>query len=127
MGKHFLHYPKGSVAKARRLRREMTDAERKLWSHLRAKKLGVHFRKQAPFGPYILDFLSIKARLAVEVDGSQHYTEEGMKKDARRDAYLRSHGLTVLHFSAYDTIRNVAEVVQEIWEVVRERERNDPL
>lgn len=122
MGKHFLHYPKGSIAKARRLRREMTGAEAKLWSHLRGKKLGVHFRKQAPFGPYILDFLSIKARLAVEVDGSQHYTEEGMKKDAKRDAYLRAHGLTVLHFSAYDTIRNVAGVVQEIWENVRERE-----
>ena len=123
MGKHFLGYPKGSVAKARRLRREMTEAERKLWSHLRGKKLGVHFRKQAPFGRYVLDFLSIRAKLAVEVDGSQHYTEEGMEKDAKRDAYLRSHGLTVLHFSAYDTIRNLRGVVQEIWENVREREK----
>ena len=57
------------------------------------------------------------------MDGSQHYTEEGMKKDAKRDASLRAHGLTVLHFSAYDTIRNVAGVVQEIWENVREREK----
>jgi very-short-patch-repair endonuclease len=122
MGKHFLHYPKGSITKARRLRREMTGAEGKLWSHLSGKKLGVHFRKQAPFGPYILDFLSIEPKLVVEVDESQHYTEEGMKKDAKRDAYLRAHGLTVLHFSAYDTVRNVTGVVQEIWENIRERE-----
>ena len=122
MGKHFLHYRKGSIGKARRLRRERTEAERKLWSHLRAKKLGVHFRKQAPFGPYILDFLCIKARLVVAVDGSQHYTEEGMRRDAKRDTYLRAHGLTVLQFSTYDTIRDVAGVVQEIWEKVRERE-----
>jgi very-short-patch-repair endonuclease len=123
MGKYFLHYPKGSMTKARRLRREMTGGEARLWSHLRGKKLGVHFRKQAPFGPYILDFLSIKARLAVEVDGSQHYTEDGMKKDAKRDAYLRAHGLTVLHFSAYDTVRDVGGVVQEIWDKIREHEQ----
>jgi very-short-patch-repair endonuclease len=123
MGKYFLHYPKESIPKARRLRREMTGAEARLWSHLRGKKLGVHFRKQAPFGPYILDFLSIKARLAVEVDGSQHYTEDGMKKDAKRDAYLRAHGLTVLHFSAYDTVRDVGGVVQEIWDKIREHEQ----
>ena len=54
----------------------MAEAERKLWSLLRNNQLGVHFRRLVPFGPYILDFLAIKAQLAVELDGSQHYAPE---------------------------------------------------
>jgi very-short-patch-repair endonuclease len=116
MGKHFLKYPHSSVAMARRLRREMTDAERKLWSLLRSNQLGVKFRRQAPFGPYILDFLCIKAKLDVELDGSQHYTDTGRRRDARRDEYLRSNGLKVLRFSVVEFLQNPDGVLQAIYE-----------
>jgi len=77
----------------------MTEAERKLWGRLREDRLGVRFRRQVPFGPYILDFFSIKAKLAVELDGGQHYDEEGRTKDLERDAYLKKQGVTVLRVS----------------------------
>lgn len=73
MSKYILKFPRSHVALARNLRREMTNAERKLWSLLRNNQVGVYFRRQVPFGPYILDFLLIKAKLVIELDGSQHY------------------------------------------------------
>lgn len=114
MGKHFLKYPHPSIAQARKLRREMTDAERKLWSLLRRNQLGLKFRRQAPFGRYILDFLCIKAMLVVELDGSQHYTDVGRHRDARRDQYLRSNGLNVLRFSDIEFLKNPDGVLQAI-------------
>lgn len=114
MTKYFLKHRRSSIARARKLRREMTDAERKLWSLLRKKQLRVHFRKQVPFGPYILDFLSITGRVAIEVDGSQHFEEAHLERDAERDAYLRSQGLTVLRFSSVDVLKNTEGVWQRI-------------
>jgi very-short-patch-repair endonuclease len=62
-----------SIARARRLRREMTRAESLLWRAMRGHRLaGLHIRRQAPCGPYIADFLCVKARLAIEVDGATH-------------------------------------------------------
>ena len=80
MSKYFLKYPKSSIPRARELRRKMTDSDRKLWSLLRRKQLGVHFRKQVPYGPFILDFLSIKGKLssswmAVNISGTVHSSE----------------------------------------------------
>jgi very-short-patch-repair endonuclease len=116
MGKHFLKYPQSSITRARRLRREMTDAERKLWSLLRDNQLGLKFRRQAPFGQYILDFLCIKAKLAVELDGGQHYTDSGRSRDVRRDQYLRSNGLNVLRFSDVEFLKNPDGVLEAITE-----------
>jgi very-short-patch-repair endonuclease len=108
------------------LRRKMTDAERKLWSELRRKQIGARFRRQAAFGPYILDFFSFDAKLVVEVDGSQHYTEEGRRKDILRDKYLERHGLTILRFSDYEVLTNTDGVVETIWAQVN-RKVYDPL
>ncbi len=68
------------------MRRDQTQAEKKLWFLLRNNRLGAKFRRQVPYGCYILDFFCVKARLVIEVDGAQHYTTEGRRRDAARDA-----------------------------------------
>ena len=93
------------VHRARTLRREQTNAERRLWNALCAQKLGGwDWRRQVPFGPYILDFLCREARLVVEVDGSQH--AEQVEYDARRTAFLNRHRLCVLRFWNADVLTN---------------------
>lgn len=70
---------------ARKLRTDMTDAERLLWSRLRGKQiLGVQFYRQKPLGPYLVDFHAPAAKLVVEVDGSQHFDVAGQVSDRRR-------------------------------------------
>jgi very-short-patch-repair endonuclease len=120
MPQHLPQYTPTLIPFARKLRRDMTDAERKLWSLLRNNRLGVKFRRQVPYGPYILDFYCVKARLVIELDGSQHYTPEGRKKDAVRDAYLRSDGLEVLRFTNYEMLSNEEGVEQVIYEKVQD-------
>jgi very-short-patch-repair endonuclease len=79
---------------ARRLRRDATDAERRLWRILRDRRLeGYKFRRQRPIGPYVADFVSIRYRLIVEVDGSQHLDSA---TDARRTEWLERHGWRVV-------------------------------
>ena len=93
----------------------MTDTERKIWSFLRGNQLGHKFRRQVPIGPYIVDFLCSKAKLVVELDGSQHYIESGMQKDAIRDKFLQELGLTVLHYSDYDSLKSTSVVIDDIY------------
>ncbi len=113
-----LTYPKGSIGRARAFRSNMTDAEKKLWSRLRAKQLGVHFRRQVPQGKYYCDFACISAKLVIEADGSQHYTKKGKAHDAMRDDFLHSRGFTVLRFSDRDILRNIDGVVGMIMEYI---------
>lgn len=91
----------------RRLRRASTDAERALWRLLRSRQLEGHkFRRQHAVGPYIINFYCAEARLAVEVDGSQHYTVDGLADDAVRTTYLRSAGVEVLRVTNRDVLTN---------------------
>ena len=91
--------PERQRANAKRLRKEMTDAERKLWHALRAHRFsGLQFRRQAPLGPYIADFACHRARLIVEIDGAQHGFERTASRDATRDAWLAANGWRVLRF-----------------------------
>jgi very-short-patch-repair endonuclease len=84
------------LERARRLRREMTDAERRLWAMLRGSQLeGAKFRRQVPIGRYIADFACFKSKLIVELDGSQHADSA---YDAERDAWLEAQGFRVLRF-----------------------------
>jgi very-short-patch-repair endonuclease len=115
---HFPHYTSSFIGQARRLRLEMTDAERKLWSRLRRNQMQLHFRRQIPFDQYILDFYCSKANLVIEVDGGQHYTKEGIAKDQLRDEYLKQHGLNVLRFSDRDVLLNINGVQQKIYEEI---------
>ena len=86
-----------TMRRAGELRRELTLAERKLWSALRGNKLsGVSFRRQHAIGNYIVDFVSIKKKLIIELDGSQHLEQE--EYDAERTKYLESQGYKVIRF-----------------------------
>ena len=87
-----------TTARARTLRRNPTQAEQVLWTHLRRKAIdGLKFRRQARIGPYIADFLCCSAKLVIEVDGGIHRLREA--EDAVRSAWLRSRGYTVLRVS----------------------------
>ena len=97
---------------ARKLRRDMTDAERKLWSILRGRQLeGYRFRRQEPIDQYIVDFICFEARLIIEVDGGQHFESEA---DRKRDAHLEWRGFRVLRFWNNDVLSNPDGVFQII-------------
>jgi very-short-patch-repair endonuclease len=93
----------------------MTDAEISLWSKLRRKQLyRLQFYRQKPVGNYIVDFYCPAAKLVIEIDGGQHYTERGQAQDYERDAFLKELGLSVLRFSNLDALGNIDGVVAEI-------------
>ena len=89
---------------AKQLRRNATDAERVVWSMLRAGRLdGLKFKRQIQLGPYIVDFVCFDEKLIVEVDGSQH---AGSESDARRDAYFATAGYRTLRVWNRDALTN---------------------
>ena len=98
---------------ARRLRREMTPHERKLW-YLFLRKYPVKIYKQRIIGRFIVDFYCASAKLVIEVDGSQHYEPQGMTYDAERSAFLSSLDLEVLRFSNRDIYRELHGVCEQI-------------
>jgi very-short-patch-repair endonuclease len=108
--------------RAKRLRRACTDAEARLWEALRDRRLGGwKWRRQAPCGPFILDFLCAQARLVVELDGSQH--AEQQVYDARRTAQLAAMGLRVLRFWNSEVLANLDGVCVSILEALDEASR----
>lgn len=102
---------------ARRPRRELTPAERRLWDALRADGLGVKFRRQHPVPPYVADFACVEASLIVEIDGGQH----GPARDDTRDAALASGGWFVLRFWNNEVLENPGGAVARIMEVLSVR------
>jgi len=105
----------------RELRRAQTDAERAVWCLVRDRRLGAKFRRQHTVDRYTLDFYCPEARLAVEVDGGQHYHPAGQREDATRDALLAARGIDVIRFSDLEVL-GMPEVVGEvIFEAVRRR------
>ncbi len=102
-----------ATTKARTLRRDQTDAERRLWSRLRGHQLdGAHFRRQQPIGNYIVDFVSFEQRLVVELDGAQHAEQETY--DSARTAWLESQGFRVMRFWNDQVLRETDGVVSAI-------------
>jgi very-short-patch-repair endonuclease len=98
--------------RARRMRREPTDAEGKLWRILRGGRLGGHkFRRQEPIGPYIVDFACHRRKLAIELDGSQH---AGSARDVEREAWLRARGFETLRFWNNEVLTNPDGVAHAI-------------
>ena len=111
-----LSYNKELKQFSQQLRKNMTDAERRLWSRIRGKQLkGSQFYRQKTIGDYIVDFYCPKAKLVIELDGGQHYTEEGKEKDEVRDNYLTGMGLQVLRFSDRDVLTQLDGVLEKIW------------
>ena len=106
---------------ARSLRKQMTLQEVKLWVYLRAwKNRGFHFRRQAPRGGYILDFVCLKHRLVVELDGGQQNFDAHARRDAQRDAHLAREGFRILRFWNNEVDENPEGVLMVIEEALRE-------
>jgi 5-methyltetrahydrofolate--homocysteine methyltransferase/ATP-dependent helicase HrpA len=105
-------------SKAIVLRKNMTKAETILWKRLRMNQIyGLHFRKQHPYGMYIIDFYCDKAMLAIEVDGEIHKTRNTY--DSERTVYLESTGLRVIRFTNEDILNRLEWVISEIRKVIK--------
>jgi very-short-patch-repair endonuclease len=112
---------------SRLLRENMTDAERHLWTKIRMKQLkGYQFYRQKPIGDYIVDFFCPRAKLVIEVDGSQHFLDEMTEYDRIRDEYLRSLGLRVLRFTNTDVLTHIEGVVESIVQNMKVSEEKIP-
>ncbi|HEY3521772.1 MAG TPA: endonuclease domain-containing protein [Rhodanobacteraceae bacterium] len=110
--------PSRTLQRAHDLRQTGTDAERKLWQRLRAGQLnGYKFRRQHPMPPYIVDFVCLKARVIVELDGSQHCDEQ----DATRARFLEARGYKVVRFWDNDVLRDADAVLEAILNAVDNR------
>ena len=110
--------PTRTRAFATRLRSAMTDAERKLWFHLRGDRLGgFKFRGQHPIPPYVVDFYCHDALLAVELDGSQHYDDV----DARRTQFLEAQGIVVLRFWDNQVFTELEMILEQILRTAQTR------
>ncbi|MCI6227221.1 MAG: endonuclease domain-containing protein [Candidatus Faecousia sp.] len=105
---------------SQQLRKNATPEENTLWYQY-LRDYPIRFRRQFVFGHYIVDFYCARAKLVLELDGSQHYDPEGIQKDARRTEYLESLGLMVLRFSNDDIKRNLRGVCERVDAVVKDR------
>ena len=102
-------------ALARALRGRATPQERKLWQQLRAlRRTGLHFRRQVPVGPFVVDFACLKERIIVEVDGGQHSRDAKAARDAGRDAALHALGFRVRRFWNAEIDTNLDGVIETI-------------
>ena len=99
---------------AKSLRKNMTKEERHLWYDF-LKSLPTTVHRQKVVGHYIVDFYIAEAKIVIELDGSQHFDDEGQRSDAERDAFLRAQGLTVLRYANSDVNKNFQGVCQDIW------------
>ena len=102
-----------SQQRAQDLRRQSTEAEKKLWQLLRNRQFdGLKFRRQAPIGPYIADFLAVDALLIIEIAGGQHSSHTS--HDKKRTVWLKQHGYRVLRFWNNDVLANSEGVIEVI-------------
>ena len=104
--------------KAREMRRNPTEAESALWNFLSGDKMGVHFRRQHPVFGYIPDFVCLKERLIVEIDGGYHLAEEQHEMDLERTAYLNQMGYVVLRFTNEMVLNDIDTVIEEISDAI---------
>jgi len=104
--------PTTTLENSRRLRRDMTDAEHKLWQRLRSGQLGgLKFRRQHPIPPYMADFCCVSRKLIVELDGSRH----GEQVDAARTRHLEAQGWKIIRFWDHDALQQTDAVIDAIW------------
>lgn len=109
------------IARARSLRRKMTDAERRLWHELKAHRLeGLHFRPQVPLGPFIADFVCHAHKLIIEVDGGQHNERADLARDEARTRWLNAIGYRVLRLWNVDVLANMEGVIDATLSAIAE-------
>jgi very-short-patch-repair endonuclease len=114
--------PRKLRSNARELRKNSTDAERALWSELRDHRLnGIGFRRQVPIKNYIADFACHAAKLVIELDGGQHFSDQAEQADKVRTAVIEARGFRVLRFSNHDVMTNRAGVLETIAAAIAER------
>ena len=107
--------PRRQIRRARSLRRADIPAEDRLWTHLRGRRLqNFKFVRQAPIGPYIVDFLCRQARLIVEVDGATHSEDREIAYDRRRDAYLEAEGYRIIRVLNDDVYKRPTDVLDTV-------------
>lgn len=105
-----------AVVSTLRLRKSMTPAECALWAELRRLPLnGTHFRRRAPFGPFIVDFLCHGAKLAIEIDGGAHNAPDVERRDLERQQWIEGKGYLVLRFENRRVLRDTKAVAEEIF------------
>jgi very-short-patch-repair endonuclease len=115
-------WTEAKTKRARRLRRDSTNVEARLWSKLRDGQIdGYSFRRQHPAGPYILDFYCARLCLAIELDGGQHNERAQEHQDRKRDAWLAERGVKTLRFWNSDIIRNLSGVLEVIKAAIEDR------
>ena len=117
---YFTGYNREMRERARELRRNMTPQEKRLWYNF-LSSYDVKIYRQRSIGGFIVDFYCSKVKLAIEIDGSQHYTEEGTEYDSERSIVLKKYGVETIRFSNLDIDRNFEGVCQEIDSVIKER------
>ncbi|HJT06439.1 MAG TPA: DUF559 domain-containing protein, partial [Stellaceae bacterium] len=114
---------------ARALRRDATDAEKRIWQALRAQQAGAKFRRQQPIEGYVVDFVSFEHRLVIEIDGGQH--NDADEYEQRRTRCLEANGFRILRFWNNEVMENLEGVVDRIVAALRSplpsRERKGPV
>ena len=119
-------YNKSNILLARNLRKNMTAEERKLW-HLFLKTYPIRFRRQTAIGQYIVDFYCAKAKLVIEIDGTQHFEHSGLQADATRTQQLEAMELRVMRFSNRQINDEFNGVCQQIDHTISQLLREEPL
>src|SRR5688572_4827722 len=119
-------HPPSLTSAARALRRRSTEPERRLWSALRARRLGFKFRRQVPLCGHVVDFACLGKQVVVELDGSQHGTAAGVTADALRDARLTRAGFRVVRFRDDQVLRELPVVLEQIYAVCASSESPSP-
>ena len=118
---------RNNIENCRKLRKDQTDVERKLWSIVRNRQLsGVKFRRQFPIGRYILDFYSPEYKLGIEADGGQHYEDKGKSEDGLRTRELARYGVKIVRFSDVDVLNNIDGVYEIIQGVIENKKSGSP-
>ena len=121
IGDHFLPYDPKLIESARRMRRKPTPAEFKMWYFLRY--LQPRFLRQRPIDKFIVDIYCPELNLVIEIDGDQHYNDEGLARDVERTEILKSHGLTVMRFTNSEVLNSFDEAKNKILKLTNANER----
>ncbi|ESQ91315.1 hypothetical protein ABAC460_07040 [Asticcacaulis sp. AC460] len=106
---------------ARRFRRTLTPSETRLWLRLRGNPQGIHFRRQHPIGPYIVDFYCTAASLVVEVDGSVHTEDDKARRDEVSTAWLEAQGMMVFRLNGADVMIDPDTAAEDVLELAAKR------
>ena len=116
-----------NIERSKKLRKNQTDAEKKLWAILRDRRLsGVKFRRQCSIGRYILDFYSPEYKLGIEADGGQHYEDKVKKRDELRTRELSKLRVKILRFSDLEVLNNIEGVYEVIQGTLENKKKQSP-